>query len=386
MTRVSGAWITNPDTQAVCGILTDAGYQALFVGGCVRNALLGVPVNDIDIATDAVPDVALGLLKDVGLKTIQTGFAHGTITAISGGIPHEITTFRRDIETFGRHATVEHTKDVEEDARRRDFTMNALYAAADGIVIDPLNGMQDLQDRRLRFIDDPAARIQEDYLRILRFFRFHAWYGNPSNGVDAEGLAACAEYSEGLETLSKERIGAEVLKLLAASNPAQSVASLASAGCLHRVLPGADAKSLPILLHLEPKIGAMPNPIRRLAALGGRDVKDLLRLSKADENRRNCIVEGVSEMTRVSELAYRHGKDIATDIALLRAATFEMHLDPLVQDEIELGANATFPIKSADLIGVDGPALGARLRELESIWIKSGFTATKAVLLAPDRS
>jgi len=381
MTRVTGDWITSPDTQAVCDVLTKSGHQALFVGGCVRNALLAEPVNDIDIATDAVPETALSLFGDAGFKTIPTGLAHGTITVVSNGIPHEITTFRRDVETFGRHAVVEHTDDVTEDARRRDFTMNALYADPGGAVVDPLGGIDDLRQRRLRFIEDPAARIQEDYLRILRFFRFHAWYGDQSKGLDAEGLAACAEFSAGLETLSKERVGSEMLKLLAATNPSQSVASMNSAGCLARVLPGADTKALPVLVHHEAELGMSPNPIRRLAALGGENVKNLLRLSKADAFRRDLIAKGVSGMTGVAELAYRHGKDAALDIALVRAAMFEMPLSKAVFGDLELGARAVFPVKAADLTGVEGPALGARLKELEACWIKSGFTATRDTLL-----
>ncbi|KGM89571.1 tRNA nucleotidyltransferase/poly(A) polymerase [Roseovarius mucosus DSM 17069] len=181
--KVSGAWIEAKATQAVCAMLTGAGYQALFVGGCVRNALLGAPVGDIDIATDARPEMVVELAEGAGLKPVPTGIEHGTITVVSGHIGHEVTTFRKDVQSFGRHAVVAFADDLHTDARRRDFTMNALYARPDGDVVDPLGGLEDLRARRVRFIEDADQRIREDYLRILRFFRFHAWYGDPEGGA-----------------------------------------------------------------------------------------------------------------------------------------------------------------------------------------------------------
>ena len=382
MSCVTGDWINNPETQAVCNVLSKAGHNALFVGGCVRNALMGVSVNDIDIATDALPERVLHLFDSAGLRTIPTGINHGTVTVVSGGTPHEITTFRRDVETDGRRATVEHTDCVKDDARRRDFTMNALYAQPDGTVLDPLCGLPDLQARKLRFIEDPSARIEEDYLRILRFFRFHAWYGDPSAGLDQEGLAACALLSAGIETLSKERIGAEMLKLLAAADPAPSVAAMTAAGCLTRVLPGADATSLPVLIHLEAEAGVRPDPIRRLAILGGEDVKTRLRLSKMDEARRALIWSSASDMKNPAEHAYRHGADAALDIAIVHAAAFEIALPGELRASLALGSGAKFPIAAADISArFAGPALGEKLRMLESAWIESGFTATRDMLL-----
>ena len=220
--RIEADWITRPETQAVCNALTGAGYRALFVGGCVRNTLLGAPVDDIDIATDALPKAVMDLTGAAGLNAIPTGIDHGTITVVSAGLPHEITTFRRDVETFGRHAVVAFSTDVSDDARRRDFTMNALYADPSGQVIDPLGGLADLQARHVRFIENADQRIREDYLRILRFFRFHAWYGDAARGLDADGLAAVAANTDGLDSLSRERVWAELRKLLAAPDPAPS--------------------------------------------------------------------------------------------------------------------------------------------------------------------
>ena len=240
-------WLTRPETQALCAALEGAGYHALFVGGCVRDGIIGRAVTDIDIATDARPEQVMQITKAAGMKPIPTGIDHGTVTVVSGGIPHEVTTFRRDVETDGRRARVAFSKRVEEDALRRDFTMNALYADARGAVLDPLGtGLADLRARRVRFIGDPHDRIAEDYLRILRFFRFHAHYADRLGGLDPDGLAACAEMADGLAQLSRERVGAEMVKLLAAPDPGQSVAAMVQAGVLARVLPGADASRLSV--------------------------------------------------------------------------------------------------------------------------------------------
>jgi len=379
--KVSGAWANRAETQAVCAALTRAGHQAFFVGGCVRNDLLGEPVADVDIATDAQPERVIALAGAAGLRAVPTGLEHGTITVISGGEAHEVTTFRRDVETFGRHATVAFSDDIATDAARRDFTMNALYASPEGRVVDPLGtGLADLAARHVRFVGDPAARISEDYLRILRFFRFHAWYGAAEAGVDAEGLAACASLNRGIETLSRERIGAEMRKLLAAPDPAPAVAAMAAAGALARVLPGADARALPVLLHLE---GWSPGPwLRRLAVLGGADVAERLRLSRAEARDLDSLRSGISSGAGGAELGYRHGAAAATDIVLARAALLESPPPPGWEADIARGAAAEFPVRAADLMpAFEGPALGARLRELESRWVASGFALSRATLL-----
>lgn len=380
MTRLSADWISSEPTQAVCAMLTDAGFQALFVGGCVRNALLGAPVSDIDIATDARPDKVLELAKSAGLKAIPTGIEHGTVTVVADHVPYEITTFRRDVETDGRRAVVAFADGPDEDAHRRDFTMNALYATPVGDVIDPLGGLADLVARRLRFIDDATARIREDYLRILRFFRFHAWYGDPKEGLDAEGLAACAANSAGIETLSCERVGAEMRKLLAAPDPAPSVAAMEQSGVLARVLPGASAKALPVLVHLEEEIS--PNPIRRLAVLGGEGADQALKLSKAEARQLVRLRDAIGSMQTPAALAYVHGAETARDAVLLRWALLETPPSPDWPQQIASGAKAKFPVAAADLMpGLQGPALGARLKELEARWIASGFVLTREELL-----
>jgi poly(A) polymerase len=377
--QVSGAWLTHPGTQALCAVLEGAGYQALFVGGCVRNALLGAAVSDVDISTDAQPEIVTILAEKAGFKVVPTGIDHGTVTVIAQGVPHEVTTFRRDVETDGRHAVVAFSTDVAEDAARRDFTMNALYADARGAVIDPLGGLPDLLARRLRFVGDPETRIREDYLRILRFFRFHAWYADPEGGMDAEGLAACAALSAGIETLSAERVGAEVKKLLTAPDPAPAVASMAQAGVLGLVLPGADARALAPLVHLEN--GAPPRALRRLAALAGENPADRLRLSRAESRDLASLRAAIGDMSPPAVLGWRLGADLAADALLARAAVLESPLPPGWQAEVARGAALTFPVKAADLPHLTGPALGAELKRLQQIWLSGDLRPTRDDLL-----
>lgn len=379
--RVSGPWIDAAETQAVCAVLTGAGAQALFVGGCVRNALLGAAVNDIDIATDARPETVARVCTAAGFRVVPTGIDHGTVTVVAKGVPHEVTTFRRDVETDGRRATVAFSSDVAEDAARRDFTMNALYAAPDGQVIDPLGGLPDLLARRLRFVGEPEQRIREDYLRILRFFRFHAWYGDPAQGIDADGLAACAVLAEGLETLSAERVGAEMRKLLAAPDPAPSVAAMAQAGILQRVLPGADPTALAPLVHLE--TGMSPHWMRRLAVLGGDAVDDRWRLSRAESRDLALLLPAVREGGSPAVLGYRL-KALAGDAILARAALLGQPPLPGWQAEVARGAAAILPVRPADLMPqYQGADLGARLKAIEARWLQSDLRLDRAALLAP---
>ncbi len=377
--KLQGAWIEDPAAQAVCAALMAGGHQALFVGGCVRNDLLGMPVQDVDIATDATPDQVMDLARAAKLKPVPTGIDHGTVTIVASGKPHEVTTFRRDVATDGRHATVAFSVRLEEDAARRDFTMNALYARPDGTVVDPLGGLPDLRARHLRFVGDPAARIGEDYLRILRFFRFHAWYGDLAKGIDAEGLAACAAGIDGLAALSRERVGAEMRKLLAAPDPAPSVASMAQSGVLTALLPGTDPRALAPLIHLEQDIP--PRWLRRLAVLGGEDLTDALRLSRAEARDLARLRDAVSGTLTPAVLGQQLGADLATDAMLSRAAMLEQPLPPHWQSEVARGAQTRFPVTAADLPNLVGPLLGQELKRLERAWLASDLRLTKADLL-----
>ncbi|WP_406721528.1 CCA tRNA nucleotidyltransferase [Thioclava litoralis] len=379
--KLTDDWLTAPATQAVMQMLETAGHQAFFVGGCVRNAALGAPVSDLDIATDAPPQSVITLANAAGLKPIPTGIEHGTVTVVSDHIPHEITTFRRDEETDGRHALVAFSTDIAEDAARRDFTMNALYARSDGEVLDPLgSGLADLQARHLRFVGHAEDRIREDYLRILRFFRFTAWYGAPENGPDAEGLAACAALAEGIDGLARERIGAEMRKLLAAPDPAPVIASMAQTGILSRLLPGADAKALPVLIHLEN--GRGPDPLRRLACLTSQPATAALRLSRAEAKRLARLREAAQDIGSPTEMGYRLGVEDGCDAWLVRAALLEMPMTPDWPAQIAFGAAQTFPVTARDLLpALQGKELGDKLAELEMRWIGSGFTLDRAHLL-----
>ncbi|SHJ01523.1 CCA tRNA nucleotidyltransferase [Wenxinia saemankumensis] len=383
--QVEAEWLSAPGARAVMRMLTGAGHQAWFVGGCVRNAALGAGASDVDIATDARPERVMELARDAGLKPVPTGVAHGTVTVVADGVPYEVTTFRRDVETDGRRAVVAFSDDLEEDARRRDFTMNALYADAAGAVRDPVGGLPDLAARHLRFIGDPALRIREDYLRILRFFRFHAWYGDPDGGIDAEGLAACAELADGIDTLSRERVGAEMVKLLGAPDPAPALGAMGAAGVLLRVLPGADPVSVARLVHLEPNLRLTPDPMRRLAAAGGQG-RDDLRLPKAELRRAGTTRAAALSDDPPAVLGYRHGAAAGADALAVRQALIGQPIPPGALATLEDGAGRTCPVTAADLMpDLSGPALGARLNRLESAWLASGFTLGRDALLAlPD--
>ena len=374
------------------GMLAGAGHRALAVGGCVRNALLGEPVADVDLATDARPERVSALAEAAGLKAVPTGIEHGTVTVVSDGVPHEVTTFRRDVETDGRHAVVAFSGDVAQDAARRDFTMNALYAEADGRLVDPLGGLVDLLARRLRFVGDPEARIREDALRILRFFRFHAWYGR--GAPDAEGLGACARLAEGVDRLSGERVGSEMKRLLAAPDPSASAEAMAGAGVLGRVAPGADPATLAPLVAVED--GRAPSWPRRLLGMGGEDVADRWRLSRAEARGLALRREALEAGTPPREVAWRHGVEAGLDVALARMASRRSGRSgrgpravpgpgPAPQaaarsgaraldDALARAAAARFPLRAADLMpALSGPALGAALKEAEAAWIASGF-------------
>ncbi|KEO54496.1 CCA tRNA nucleotidyltransferase [Thioclava pacifica] len=375
--KLTGDWIEATHTQRVLAMLETGGHQAYLVGGCVRNGAIDQPVHDIDIATDALPERVIELAKAADLKPVPTGIDHGTITVVSEHYPHEITTFRRDVETHGRHATVAFSDNIAEDAARRDFTMNALYARADGEVIDPLGtGLADLDARHVRFVGEAEERIREDYLRILRFFRFTAWYGRD---LDGDGLAACAANIAGIETLSRERVGAEMRKLLAAPDPSHAVAAMAQSGALTAVLPGADATALAPLVHLEDRPA---DAIRRLAALGGENVAERLRLSNKDSRRLETLREALASGDAPEVLGYRFGAETGADALLLRHAVMGQEMPENWQNRVCFGAKQQFPVSATDLMpAYQGKALGDRLRELETRWIASGFTLSREALL-----
>ena len=373
--------LQDPPARTVLGLLTGSGHRAWIVGGAVRDALLQTPIGDVDIATDARPEEVLALAETAGLKALPTGLDHGTVTLLAGR-PVEVTTLRRDVETFGRHATVAFGTDPAEDAARRDFTMNALYLAPDGALLDPMGGLPDLRARRIRFVGDASTRIREDYLRSLRYFRFHAQAGDPEEGLDPDALDAVARNLDGLDTLSRERVGHEVLRLLATPDPAPAVAAMRITGVLARVLPGAGDGLLAPLVHIEGEARLPFDPLRRLAALGGEDTQDALRLSKQQARRLERLQDGMASLTPPGELGYRLGPEEALGILALRAALSNATVDPEAAALAQDGGARRFPLAAADLAPLAGPALGQRLKVLERAWIDSGFALPPEALLA----
>lgn len=397
---VDAEWLARPATRAVFGALRANGHAARAVGGAVRNALLCLPVSDVDIATPATPEEVIAAARAAGLEAVPTGIAHGTVTVLAGRVPHEVTTLRRDVEAHGRHATVAFTDDWEADARRRDFTINALYCGADGEVFDPLGGYADLLQRRVRFIGDARERICEDYLRILRFFRFTAQYGE--GPPDAAGLAACVAERSGLARLSAERVRQEMVRLLIAPRAVDIVRAMQDYGVLACTLPTVPRPGLLArLAAIEAEFTGVGDPMLRLAVLGvaiaedADRLRDRLRLSN-EEHARLARAAGAAQGLRPGEpehLAraslYREGNEAYCEAVLIAWARSGA---PAASPEWR-GRHAlperwrppAFPIGGADVLALDvpaGPRVGELLRELEGWWIDGDFTADAAALRA----
>jgi poly(A) polymerase len=391
-------WLQRPETMAVLAALNCDGVETRAVGGAVRNALLGLPVTEIDLATTAEPEQVTALAERAGLKAVPTGIDHGTVTVIAAGKPFEVTTLRRDIETFGRHARVAYTTSWEEDARRRDFTLNALYADRHGTVFDPLHGYADAIAGRVRFIGEAQARITEDYLRILRFFRFHAYYGR--GAIDADGLHAAVRLCGGLSQLSAERIAGELRRILAAPGAVGAVEALFDYGLLTAVLGG-----VPRLLRfqrvvaIEEANGLAPSAALRLAALTIFVAEDVDRL--ADRLRLSNAEQAVLALGASANAPALPGEPAAK--ALLYRLGVERYRLRLVLAWADSGAapddtdwkaalalptrwqTPVFPIGGNDVMALGdlkGPDIGDILKRLEEEWIASGFALERDRLLA----
>ena len=392
-------WMTAPETRAVMAALTNNGGAARFVGGAVRNALIGEPVGDIDIATPSVPDEVMGRLKAAGLSAVPTGIEHGTVTAIANRKPFEVTTLRRDVETDGRRAVIAFTTDWREDALRRDFTMNALYAGEDGTVYDYFGGVPDLNARRVRFVGDAHMRIREDYLRILRLFRFQAWYG--AGDLDPEALAASIAEKAGLKKLSGERVQKELLRLLEAKNPFPALERMKQTGILTEVLPEETAMArLERLLSIQRQNGLPVDAVLRLSALlpdGGpalRSIAGRLRLSNAARDRlaeaadKDERIDAALPHSEARKLLYRLGAQCFGDQMLRQWAQSEAPADdPAWRALLRLRQNwkrPQFPLDGNDVmaLGIDeGPQIGVALREVEAWWVDQNFAPDRAALL-----
>jgi poly(A) polymerase len=382
------SWMRAAETQSVMNAL---GGEARFVGGAVRNALLRQSVSDVDIATPLTPDEVTKRLQAAKLGAVPTGIEHGTVTAIANGKSFEVTTLRRDVATDGRRATVAFTTDWKQDAARRDFTMNALYASADGEIFDYFGGIADLEAGRVRFVGDATTRIREDYLRILRLFRFHAWYGRGE--IDKDALHAAAAEKAGIAQLSGERISKEMLRLLEAENPVPVLRLMASSGILGEILPGnLLIPRLERLAQIDANNFFTPDPILRLASLlpdatSANAVADRFKLSNADRTRLEDVLGGKDRIVsylsikEVRKLLYRLGPKAFKDRATLRWAE-----DPKDSNAVQWRAllavadawdRPEFPLTGREVMNAgvpEGPLVGRILAEVEDWWIDSDFT------------
>jgi poly(A) polymerase len=393
----NAAWLKGGEIARLLALLDRDGEQARVIGGAVRNELLHLPIGEIDMATTAVPDEVMRRVAAAGGKTIPTGIEHGTVTVVIDHRPIEVTTLREDIETFGRKARVAFGRDWRADAMRRDFTINALSASADGAVHDYVGGLHDIAARRVRFIGEPQQRIEEDYLRILRFFRFHAHFGK--GAPDAAGLQACIRARDGLATLSRERVRMEILKLIIAPRATPTLAVMAESGLLGMVLGGvAFLASFENLTKIEAALGIEPDAIRRLGALGvwvAEDAERLaqrLRLFNAESERLRALEAWWRVAPETGEqaahaLLYRFGPQSFTDRVLIAwARSAAGATDESWRALARLPQRWTapvFPLRAADFArrGVAaGPLLGAVLRAAELAWIAADFPADRAVL------
>ena len=410
MTSVAGeAWFRDPGLRRIMDLLNAAGGEARVAGGAVRNALMGLPVGDIDIATTLRPEEVVERAKAAGIKAVPTGIDHGTVTLVLDGQGFEVTTLRRDVETDGRHAQVAYGTDWQVDAERRDLTVNALYADAAGEVIDLVGGLADIETRNVRFIGDAEARIAEDYLRVLRFFRFFAYYGK--GRPDAEGLRACARAKDKLGMLSAERIWSETKKLLAAPDPSRALLWMRQTGVLTAILPetekwGIDA--VHALVAAEQAMSWTPDPILRLAAIVP-DVPERLeamarrlRMSNAEAARLQAWAMTPplpDEVTDVGfdRILYRHGVDgvrMRLRLALAKARASAQENPIAMRKSARLSVLSVrcdayrrpiFPLSGADVLAAGVPAgkrVGEVLGALEALWVERNFALDRDELAA----
>ena len=404
-------WINAPQTQRLLAALRSDGNEPRFVGGCVRDAVLKRPIKDVDIAVQDQPERVMAMLRDAGLRVVQTGLDHGTITAIVEDRHYEITTLRRDVETDGRRARIAYTNSWFEDASRRDLTINALFADADGQIYDFFDGLQDLGHGMIRFVGNPTERITEDVLRLLRFFRFYAHYGRPP--MDPLALAACRVLAPELPKLSGERVNAELQKLMQSHDPAGVLLIMEGAHILQHLLPElGDFGRLRVLTWLEtsalpPHTVWQPDPIRRLAATlktdaaGANRVAQRLRLSNTDADRLIALAAPEASITPDLEekprrqLLHKLGADRFRDLTLLAWAGRKARQARAIPGESQAWAAlvqhadewqpVAFPLKGRDVLAMGlkpGKTVGRLLEKVEEWWREEDFRPGRDACLA----
>lgn len=384
-------WLNDPGLRQILSALKAVGGEARPVGGAVRDALLGQPVKEVDLAVNLPPEKVTELLTQAGIKVVPTGFDHGTVTAVLDHKGYELTSLRRDIKTDGRHATVAFTNDWQEDAARRDFTMNSLYVDAQGMLFDYFGGRSDLALGHVRFIGDAHERIKEDVLRILRFFRFYAWLGK--GDVDTAGLQACCQMASLLPQLSVERVWREITKLLAAPNPLPAWKLMLDGKILMHILPEAiDMLRLGALFAIEQKYEIPPSPLVRLAALLPKDYKlvafvaQRMKTSKREQDALRTLailpglMRGKLDPVPFRRSLYEYGADAARDGAVLVASESpSADLEPVLALASEW-EKPIFPVQGDDVLklGVNpGPEVGAILSVVEEWWIEKDFRPSR---------
>ncbi|MBL1404719.1 MAG: CCA tRNA nucleotidyltransferase [Rhizobiales bacterium] len=399
-------WLVAPSLLQVFDAIEVKGGKVRVVGGAIRNALMGEGVGDIDLCTTLLPEETTQALEAANIKAIPTGLEFGTITAVVDKTAYEITTLREDVETDGRHAVVKFGKDWTKDALRRDLTINALYCDRDGNLFDPLDNMDDLKNREVRFIGEASERIEEDYLRILRFFRFFAWYG--SGRPDASGLKACAKLKGGLDDISAERVWIELKKTLEAKDPSRALLWMRTTGVLNIVLPESEKWGIdliPSLLTVEERCKFEIDPMLRLMAvmpprddvvdafstrlkLSGVETKRLMLWTKTPK-----VEQGTNQKT-LEKFFYENDMQAVLDVLQLDIATLEGRGEASADalkiavgflQQAQKWQRPTLPIKGKDLLALGqeaGPSIGKAIRALEAKWVESGFKLSKEELLA----
>ena len=378
-------WLRNPSAQKLSKLYKSFGYQVLFVGGCVRNTILKMPVTDIDLATDAQPEEIIKIAKENNIRFVPTGLVHGTITLIIDNKNYQITTFRTDFDHDGRYAKVEFTESLLLDASRRDLTINALYCNHVGEVIDPLNGLDDIKKQKIKFIGNPNERIKEDNLRILRFFRFQAIYGNKNLEIDSIALEACHNHKSKLAALSKERITSELRKILSAPNPLEVIIKMNETGVLNELFQKVSIDSLEAYLKTEEKFKININWLGRLLSLQVTQEEESLKLTRCEFKFLKQTKSAIENQIHVLEFSYYNGVENGKIYSTLQNFKHNIILSKNLLNQINSLATKKFPITAKDLMPeISGKKLGKALRSLEDRWIKSNFTLSKKELLAEE--
>ena len=384
-------WNSDSTLKTLIHSLESSGGVAYLVGGCVRNTILGRPFTDIDIATDLLPEQVVKISKKEGYKVIQTGLSYGTVTIVNAGRKFEVTTFRSDIKTYGRKASVKFTADIKLDAMRRDFTMNSIYMNISGEIIDPLGSLDDLLEKKIKFIGNPSERIEEDNLRILRFFRFLAEFNKGRSDIDQDTMEALYKYNKEVKSLSRERIWMELKRILSVPEPQHIFSIMIEKGILDEVFPPIEIEGLSKVITAEKKYSVSPSHLVRLFSLNksiGKKWAHYVSLTSNEAKILEFIKESLAHYKDLKTVAYKFGRVVAEGWLLNYDDGFSEMIPSKISEIIDNGCNTFFPVSGVDLLEEmeEGPELGRQMEWLEDLWIKSGFTMGKKELLSKLKS